>query len=151
MLIDDDIGEHFADLLKDANMTPMQHLFLQQQFKSARVKDPRGMRWHPAMISFALLIKTSSPHTLHDIRQSGVIRLPGDRTLFEYIHATTREEGVFKEKLNTIGEKVSSFEKTHQKLHNLLMDEIYICQKLVFRKSDGALVGSVKLIKLKPN
>ena len=44
-----------------------------------------------------------------------------------------------------MGKKVQGYDKDHQHYHSLLMDEIHICQKLVYRKSDGKLVGYVKL------
>lgn len=80
-----------------------------------------------------------------DIRQSGVIKLPGERTLFDYSHAVPIEKGVFYKKIDGIHEKVLIYEEEHQKFHNLLMDEIHISQKLVYRKSDGSLVGYIKL------
>ncbi|KAK3920840.1 Transposable element P transposase [Frankliniella fusca] len=143
--IDDQLGYYLSELVRQEKLSPIMHLFLQQQLKSATLKDSRGMRWHPAMIRFALLIKSTSSAALDAIRQSGMISIPGDRTLFDYSHAVPREEGLFVSKLNVISSKVAEFSESHKKFHNLLMDEIHICQKLVYRKSDGRLVGYVKL------
>ncbi|XP_052129086.1 uncharacterized protein LOC127750738 isoform X2 [Frankliniella occidentalis] len=143
--IDEKLGEYFAELVRQERLSPVMHLFLQQQLKSASKKSSKGMRWHPAMIRFALLIKSTSSAAYDAMRQTGMIHLPGERTLFDYSHAVPREEGLFTSKLNIVAGKVSEFPEKHQRFHNLLMDEIHICQKLVYRKSDGRLIGYVKL------
>ncbi|KAK3920082.1 Transposable element P transposase [Frankliniella fusca] len=144
--IDSDLSEQLVETLRDAELTPMQSLFLQQQVKSSVLADGRGMRWHPSMIRFALMLRCASGSSGYSaIRQSGVIKLPGERTLFDYTHAVPIQEGVFYQKLDTIREKVIKYEEEHQKFHNLLVDEIHISQKLVYRKSDGSLVGYMKL------
>ncbi|KAK3916519.1 Transposable element P transposase [Frankliniella fusca] len=143
--IDEQLGQHLAELVRQEKLSPVMHLFFQQQLQFAGLKDSRGMRWHPALIRFALLIKSTSPSALDAVRQSGMICLPGDRTLFDYSHAVPREEGLFVSKLNMVSDKVDKLPQKHQKFHNLLMDEIHICQKLIYRKPDGRLVGYIKL------
>lgn len=43
--IDSDLGERLVETLRDAELSPMQSLFLQQQVKSSLLADGRGMRW----------------------------------------------------------------------------------------------------------
>ncbi|KAE8739107.1 hypothetical protein FOCC_FOCC015399 [Frankliniella occidentalis] len=144
--IESDLSEQLIETLRDAELTPMQSLFLQQQVKSSLLADGRGMRWHPSMIRFALMLRCAAGASGYSaILQSGVIKLPGERTLFDYTHAVPIEEGVFYQKLDTLREKVIKYDEEHQKFHNLLVDEIHISQKLVYRKSDGSLVGYTKL------
>lgn len=143
--IDKDTGEALNDILRESKLTPIQQLFIQQQYKMSAVKGASGMRWHPTMIRFALLIKSTSTACYNVIESSEVIKLPSQRTLFDFEHAIPRSEGVFFDKLSKVGEKVKQYEAEYQHFHSLLMDEIHICHKLVYRKTDGSLVGYVKL------
>ena len=145
VLIDNDLGGTLTEVLRDSKLTPIQQLFIQQQCKSSQCKNAKGMRWHPSIIRLALLIKSTSTAAYRALRNAGVIHLPGERTLFDYEHAVPRSDGVFTEKLNVIEEKVKQFAHADQHFHSLLMDEIYISRKLVYRKSDGQLIGYVKL------
>ncbi|XP_034236665.1 uncharacterized protein LOC117642519 isoform X2 [Thrips palmi] len=144
--IDSDVSDSLLETLRDAELTPMQSLFLQQQLHYSTLSDARAMRWHPSMIRFALMLRCAAGASGYEaIRQSGVIKLPGERTLFDYTNAVPREIGVFHKKLDTIHEKNKEYTEDHQNFHNLLMDEIYISQKLVYRKADGSLVGYCEL------
>ena len=103
--LDKNTSEVLCDILRDSKLTPIQQLFIQQQYKMASVKGATGMRWHATLIRFALLLKSTSGAAVSAIQNSGIIRLPGERTLFDYEHALPRSEGVFTEKL--IGKKGS--------------------------------------------
>jgi len=91
------------------------------------------------------MLKSTSTAAYRALRDSGVINLPGERTLYDYEHAVPRSDGIFTDKLNNLGVQVQSSEHDYQQFHSLLMDEIYISKKLVYRKSDGRLIGYVKL------
>ncbi|KAK3917351.1 Transposable element P transposase [Frankliniella fusca] len=145
--IDVSLEERLADIFKEVNLTPLQEMFIQQQFKSASLKDKRQMRWHPTLIRFALLIKSNSSSAYRSMRDAGFIQLPGERTLFDYSHVMPRKEGCFKEKFDKISEEVrkQSGEEEFKLYHTLILDEVHISQKLVYIKSTGALVGYVSL------
>ena len=61
-------------------------LFWEQQRKAAKLKDGRGMRWHPMMIKWALNLKMLSSAAYHATRTSGLMSLPSQRSLRDYIH-----------------------------------------------------------------
>ncbi|XP_026290481.2 uncharacterized protein LOC113215119 [Frankliniella occidentalis] len=148
--VDKDVSDCLEEAIKcDTNLTPevkqLRDLFLQQQHKAASVKGKTGMRWHPAMIRFAILIKSHSSAAYDAIRQSGFICLPGERTLFDYTHTIPQMHGINTVKMQRLSEKVAKYEQNHQHFHNLLMDEIHISEKLVYSKSTGEMLGYVKL------
>ena len=62
--------------------------FWEQQLKAASLRDSRLMRWHPAMIRWCLYLHHRSSGCYSTLRNSGVIRLPSERTLKDYKHFT---------------------------------------------------------------
>lgn len=71
-----------------------QRIFWDQQKRYNSLKDKRQMRWHPLVIRFALNLKYLSGTTYKAVRQSGMIRLPSERTLSDYTHWATPHNGV---------------------------------------------------------
>ena len=43
-----------------------------------------GMKWHPMLIKFAIMIRQQSPALYRTLRDVGVLRLPGESTLRDY-------------------------------------------------------------------
>ncbi|KAK3929248.1 Transposable element P transposase [Frankliniella fusca] len=144
IVLEQDLSNDITDVLSTAKLTPLQALFIQQQQKAASCKNAKGMRWHPAMIRLALLIKSQASNALDSLRSAG-LSFPSDRTLYDYSHVEERVHGVKPHKIQKISDHISKFENSYQHFHNLLMDEIYISQKLVYQKSTGRMVGYVKL------
>jgi hypothetical protein len=58
-------------------------LFWMQQ-KQAFGHHPKGMRWHPMMIRFAIFLHYHSARAYEAIKSSGVLRLPNKSTLRDY-------------------------------------------------------------------
>ncbi|KAK3910142.1 DNA transposase [Frankliniella fusca] len=144
--IDDDISKSLVDILsKCQNLSHVQKMFIQEQVSRGRKKDARTHKWHPAMIWLALHLKMLSPSTVDALRDSGVISLPCNKTLFDYSHAIVPENGVSGGILQMIHDRVQKFEKKYQQFHNLLCDEMYVSQNLVYRQSDNSLVGYAHL------
>lgn len=69
-------------------------LLWEQQKKVFGAKDRRQMRWHPALIRWAISVhpKTSSAYKL--IRESGYLILPHLNTLYNYTLFTQPEAGI---------------------------------------------------------
>ena len=55
-----------------------------EQLKAATAGDSRQVRWHPLLIKWCLNLKLLSSSTYHALRSTGFIKLPSERTLFDY-------------------------------------------------------------------
>lgn len=99
-------SEQLTEALKGRKLTPLQELFIQQQCKSAGVESKNGMRWHPTLIRFVLLIKSESSAAYRATRASGMITLPGESTSFDYSHVLPQKTSVSYAKIKLIAEKV---------------------------------------------
>lgn len=142
--LDDDLTEALQDADKENKLTDFHKLFLQQQLKASQVKSATAMRWHPLMIRFALQLKMLSSTTYTTMAKSGFLRLPSDRTLFDYSHAMATQEGCHTEIIQDVAKVVESLDD-YQKYHSLMFDEVTISQGLVQRKTTGEVVGYCKL------
>ena len=144
--VDADLHADLHDCLSAAkNLTETQKMFLEQQMKCASKSDPRGFRWHPSMIRLALHIRMISPAAYEAFRDSGVIKLPSQKTLYDYSHAFAPQAGVNDGLLSIVKKKIAEMKEAHQKYVALLVDEMYVSKNLVYRKSDNALIGYVHL------
>ena len=98
VVIDKDLSsdlKRIIEAVQDSDqLTDMQKIFIQEQLKAAGVKKACGMRWHPAMIRFALSIRMKSPAAYEEL--SGALKLPSDRMFFDYSHAVAAA-GTFEE------------------------------------------------------
>ena len=142
--IGDELSGDLCSIVESAELTPVQELFFKEQMKQS--KRSTGRRWHPALIRFALLIRSTSTAAYRAIQNSGAITLPSERTLFEYSHVIPPEAGITKEKVDRVSKQlVRKYPLSYQKYHVLLMDEMHVNQKLVFSKSTGQLVGYVNI------
>lgn len=143
--LDASLEDRLLDILKDSELTPVQQMFLHQQFKAGNLKDKRQMRWHPTLIRFALLVRSTSAAGYDSMKEAGLVTLPSERTLFDYSNIMPRREGCVKEKFDRIAKEVEKYPEEYKKMHTLIFDEIHISQKLVYVKSSGELIGYVKL------
>ena len=140
--LDDDL----CNILDDAKLSPVQALFFEQQLKAVNAKKACGRRWHATLIRFALLLRTTSAAAYRAVQDSGVIVLPSERTLFDYSHVMSPEAGCNADKLVRVTKKVlTHYPKSYQSYHVLLMDEMYINQKLVYDKATGEIIAYVDL------
>ncbi|KAK3925819.1 Transposable element P transposase [Frankliniella fusca] len=154
--VEQTMSDELQEILKESDkVTPAQSVFLQQQVKASQQKNACGMRWHPTMVRFALAIHLTSPSAYELIRDTGMIKLPSSRTLFDYSHANAVKEGIddvvikrLAEKNETLTNEINNItgEKClYKKYHVLMADEMHISQNLVFQKSSGRLVGFTSL------
>ena len=71
-----------------------QYIFWEQQCQYNALKEKRQMKWHPLLIRFALNLKYLSSNAYRAIRESGMIALPSERTLYNYTHWVVPHTGV---------------------------------------------------------
>ena len=123
-----------------------QRIFWAQQMQYLRLKDKRAMKWHPAIIKFALNLRYVSSAAYRAVKSNGHISLPSERTLRDYTHWLPGKDGVQLEVLQHIKEQMN-FDSLPSWKRNvvLLMDEVHIKSDLVFKKLTGELVGFVNL------
>ena len=120
-----------SNILHKYNLNPNQALFLEQQLKYTTASDPRAHRWHPAMLRFAISIRSKSAVAYEALRDSGFIKLPHSRTLFDYTHYIQTQVGVNKELLKLFVEKVKKEDDPINQYHALIFDEMYIESQMV--------------------
>ena len=115
------------------------NLFWQQQQKLF-TSNPKGLRFHPVVIRFCLSLAAKSSSCYEELRNSGILVLPGQQTLPDYRHHIRPKPGfnkqVIQELIHTTHEyfDVESYEI-------LLFDEMKIQSNLVFDKVPGELIG----------
>lgn len=67
-------------------------LFWSEQQKAFQRKSC-GMRWHPMMIRFAILLHSQSPASYRALREIGVLKLPAESTLRDYSNVVHPKAG----------------------------------------------------------
>ncbi|KAK3919723.1 Laminin subunit gamma-3 [Frankliniella fusca] len=153
--VEQSMSDALSEILSDSKITPAQSIFMQQQIKASQVEKSSSMRWHPTMLRLALAVHLTSPSAYELLRDTGMVKLPSSRTLFEYSHANRIKEGidaVVIEKLSArvtkLTEEINPTTKVqdkHKKYHILMADEMYISQNLIFQKTSGKLLGFTSL------
>lgn len=136
------VHKDFQDILSASSIDePLAKMFWEEQVKAFSKKD-RGMRWHPMMIRLAILLHCQSPSAYRTLRDTGVLKLPGESTLRDYSNVMHPEQGfnsaVMEELLGAIKDLVDS-----QRFVVLLHDEMSIKQDLVFDQRTDELVGFI--------
>ena len=123
-----------------------EYLFWEEQKKEWRTKDPRGHRWHPMMVKWALNLRYSSPKGYRNLQSSGVLKLPGLTTLRDYTYWSKVESGFSETAIEYVMDEMNWPQREpHQKYVTLLHDEMKIQSDLVYDKTTGNLVGFVDL------
>ena len=141
--VDDDLS---ADLKNTFDKAPdFVRIFWEQQLKAHTVKGASGMKWHPLMIRWALHIKSNSSAAFRAMRDSGFIKLPSERTLYEYSHANPATEGIQDNVLKRLSEDVRGCKSDFFTYYSLKMDEMYVFQNVVYNKGSGEIVGYASL------
>lgn len=160
--VDEDLSNDFSKVLeeerkkteadlKDGKLTAeeMQQktffdIFMQEQLKASQVKGANGMRWHPLLIRFALQLKMCSTQAYNCART--FMKLPCERTLYDYFHIYDVDEGVKFDFINEVSQQVKNLKNySYQRFHILMCDEIVISEKIVQKKSTGEVIGYCKL------
>lgn len=116
-------------------------IFWETQQRAASLKDVRSMRWHPLIIRWCLYLRHLSSSAYETIRESGVIKLPSQRTLRDYTYFTKTAPGFNAD----VDEQISKAAKLdtcpeREKCVIILMDEMHIKEGIVYDKHTGNLM-----------
>ncbi len=123
-----------------------QRIFWEEQKKAVQCKDPRQVRWHPLIIKWCLYLRHRSSGAYETLRNSGVLRLPSQRTLRDYTHYIRAHVG-FSSEVDKELLRVAEYRELQewQKCVVLLIDEMHLKEDLVYDKVTGALIGFTSL------
>lgn len=121
-------------------------VFWEHQLEAARLKDSRGIRWHPLIIKWAIYLHYCSSSAYDTLRSSGLIALPSQRTLRDYTHHFEAKVGFSEEVDKQLLDHPDVRDAEEWKRYViLLLDEMYIREDLIYNKNTGALVGFANL------
>ena len=136
-----DLLEIFAS--NSSEVTPHMKVFWEQQRKL--LASPKfGRRYHPHVIRFCLSLHAKSPAAYKELRGSGVLVLPSQRTLRDYRNFFKPKPGFNTENI----ERLKGLCSDHigiQRYVVLSLDEMKIQSKLVFDKRSNELIGFIDL------
>ena len=146
--MNDDLTTIMEEMSEDVEkMNPEQsfrRLFWEQQLQAIHAKDSRQVRWHPALIKWCLHLKFKSSSAYHALRNTGVLTLPSERTLRDYMHWIEGEAG-FQASVNHQLIEEANVREEKDKYVALVFDEMKVREDLVFDKHSCRLVGFVNL------
>ena len=98
--VDAGLDEDLATIMTGSDATKaifpegsFQKLFWEEQKKAVSCKDPHQRRWHPLMIKWCLNLRMISSAAYHNMRSSGMLVLPSERTLRDYSNVVKAGEG----------------------------------------------------------
>ncbi len=80
------IKDNTAKIAATFKEDTFERMFWEQHSKAYECKDARGMRWHPAMIKWCLYLRHLSGKAYEMLRNTGILKLPSQRTLRDYTH-----------------------------------------------------------------
>ncbi len=118
-------------------------VFWETQQRAMKVKNARSMRWHPIMIRWCLYLRHVSGRAYEMLRDSGVIKLPTQRTLRDYTYFTQTKSGFSDDVDKQLGEAAKIGDcPEREKYVVILMDEMHIKEDIVYDKHSGKLIIS---------
>ena len=119
-----------------------QRIFWDAQKRALECSNPRQVRWHPLIIKWCLYLHHKSSGMYETLRNSGVVKLPSQRTLRDYSHHISANIG-FSEEVDMELLRVANYKKLEEweKCIVLLIDEMHVKEDLVYDKVTGALIG----------
>lgn len=143
--IDHELSKDFISIMGKTRheITPFMNLFWQQQQKLF-ASNSTGVRYHPMIIRYCLSLVTKSPSLYEELRNSGILVLPSQRTLRDYRNYIRPERG-FQERVIEELKSITNSYFDVQRYVVLLFDEMKVLSNLVFEKVTGELIGFVDL------
>ena len=138
--VTDSLHGSLKSILQNETITnPFLHLFWEEQQK-AFSRQNGGMRWHPMMVRFAILLHSQSATVYQTLRETGALKLPGESTLRDYTNALHPHQGFNPEVIEEITMATASL-KDNQRWVVLLQDEMAIKADLVYDQATGEVIG----------
>ncbi|XP_022780188.1 uncharacterized protein LOC111321541 [Stylophora pistillata] len=125
----------------NARISPFMELFWQQQ-KKMFSSSATGVRFHPMIVRYCLSLAAKSPSCYEELRNSGILVLPSQRTLRDYRNFIRPKRGFHESFLQELKEMTDTYFDV-QRYIVLLFDEMKIMSNLVFDKVTGELIGYV--------
>ena len=143
--VDHQLSEDFTDILSKSGkkLTPFMELFWQQQ-KKLMGHSSTGVRFHPMIIRYCLSLAMKSPSCYEELRRSGILVLPSQRTLKDYRNCIRPKAGFQEEVIEELKEMTNSYFDV-QRYIVVLFDEMKVNSNLVFDKTSGELIGYLDL------
>ena len=140
-VLEKDLLEIFGK--NSTEVSPHMQVFWEQQRKL--LASPKfGRRYHPHVIRFCLSLHAKSPAAYKELRDSGVLVLPSQRTLRDYRNLFKPKPGFNPENIQRLKELSNDYFDI-QRYVVLSFDEMKIQAKLVFDKRTNELIGFVDL------
>ena len=143
--VDRDLQDDLCSIVRDERgaIAKQQSQAALKAAKSSK-KDCRGMRWHPLMIRWCLLLRHQSQKAYKNARE--VLAFPSQRTLRDYTHYCEASPG-FSADVDEQLARAAALTTLHewQKCVILLLDEMHIKENLVYEKHSGSLIGFTNL------
>lgn len=138
------MNEMTGAVRKENSEGSFRRIFWDEQLKALQTKDPRQVRWHPALIKWCLHLKFKSTSAYYALRSTGVLTLPSEQTLFDYSHWMRGEIG-FQAKMND--QLLKEVDQAEEKNNYVVLafDEMKIREDLVFDKHSCSLLSFVNL------
>ncbi len=115
-------------------------LFWENQKRAMALKNARSMKWDPLIIRWSLYLRHVCGSGYEILRESGVIKLPCQRTLRDYTYYTKSTVGFSDDVDRQLMEaaKISECEE-REKYVVLVMDEMHIKEDVVYNKHTGII------------
>ena len=132
-------------ILADGYDEVTQHMkvFWEQQRKL--LSTPKfGRRYHPHIIRFCLSVHAKSQAAYRELRDSGILVLPSERTLRDYRNFFKPRAGFHPENIERLRNQTSQYFDI-QRYVIISFDGMKIQSKLVFDKHSNELIGFVDL------
>ena len=145
MEINNDLNNDCMQILDSAGtkITPLMKLFYEEQKKLFN-RSSSGVRYHPTIIRFCLSLAAKSPSCYEELRNSGVLVLPSQRTLKDYRNVIKPKRGFQKEVIEVLKSERSSYFNVERYIV-LLFDEMKARSNLVLDKMTRELIGFTDL------
>ena len=115
-------------------------IFWENQKHAMALKDSRSMKWDPLTIRWCLYLRHVCGNGCEFLRESGIIKLPSQRTLRDYTYFTKTTVG-FSDDVDEqlkVAAKVDSCEE-REKYVVIVMDEMHIKEDVVYDKHTGKI------------
>lgn len=131
---------------KEFEGSELMQLLWSEQKKANKLRDSRGMRWHPMIVRWCLTLSHKSKSAYDFIRKSGFMSLPNRSTLADYVHYDEMGFGV---DYNRIAEAAKRHSSSPDIV--LLHDEMKVKDGIVYERNTGRMSGYVSLDNLDAN